>query len=500
MSIARLPTPPPPPLTTSSTTTALTQTLQLHENQRFWIGQGFTGTLLPNDRGRFSLTDGSQSWKSAQEAADNVLGLGWQWVEEDNDETANQKEYAGFGVSLLLESSDGWMYARDFSPSAVRDAQTRRKAWHWVRFRTLERKAVWTGAFDNDNNAVNAVHCDSKVVTSLAQILLEVLVYTVIVQDGIKQVSKGASEEKAQFKQATVLRIKSNLILHLLHFPKARNAEHEQPVDAFLQMERLTESLTNYAESERRTGLQSVFAAVPPYAKRFSDIPDFTKLCHTVSETHFGLGERFRIAMWMIQTNLDPNGQQMQCHGRDGCTNKDTCIYVWLPCPNAGCDQVMSRLYLESHIQEECNFQIVQCKDCGDALLRHELEGHLAFACPHRNATCPFARLGCLAVLTAQDIPDHVQDSASAHLLLSLQRMVQYEAQFRQLRDRIESLELAHVNVQNTNQTQQKQAAQNIAALERTVAALQKRVNAVERQGHRGLQQLKTQLEKSHVK
>ena len=43
----------------------LEEKVEIHENERSWIGGGFSKSgLLPNDRGRYSTPDGTLSWKT----------------------------------------------------------------------------------------------------------------------------------------------------------------------------------------------------------------------------------------------------------------------------------------------------------------------------------------------------------------------------------------------------------------------------------------------------
>ena len=50
------------------------RTIEIYENQRMWIGSGFSKQgLLPGERGPYSTKDGSLSWKTMPDAALSLL-------------------------------------------------------------------------------------------------------------------------------------------------------------------------------------------------------------------------------------------------------------------------------------------------------------------------------------------------------------------------------------------------------------------------------------------
>ena len=98
--------------------------VEIDENERYWVGGGFGRRgLLPNERGAFTTTDGSMSWKTTAEASEDLvlLGRGWKYVGDQ------------------FTPATKWMYASDFRPESIKNAKPDRGMMHWVRFRRLYR-------------------------------------------------------------------------------------------------------------------------------------------------------------------------------------------------------------------------------------------------------------------------------------------------------------------------------------------------------------------------
>ena len=498
----------------------LTQSIQLHENQRCWIGRGFSDTLLPNDRGKYSTLDGSQSWKSLEEAANAVLGPTWKWKQADSTSDNEWHEY-------------DWYYARDFTVQAVGNAKPNKRnpALHWVRYRTIQRSAVFVPEvfktnMDNttnngcDDNEVEAEplakgcqNCDSKAVKSLAQNLLEVLAYVALIQSGGPRVMTATTAPSSNsytdsLDDSTLLRIKADLAQFLIYQSTTNISQDdvttaEAQQDSFCQLQKLHQSLSVFANNQiakYKAGniLRSVtLKSTPSFEKRQELLPDpqFHHVCQSISERCFSQGERASIAFCIIK-HLDKAYCQMQCHSMMGCNN-DKCDYTWVQCPNEGCFEIMSRVYIGSHVECNCVFRRVTC-DCGDEFAKHQQLQHLKEVCPLREAPCPFAHLGCTAVLKAKEIPPHVEKETGSHLLLALQRMKEYEIQFRRLHDRIDTLQSQQKSTSGFIQSQNRNHQTQQQRVDRQLAVLQKQLRTLETSTSKNIRQLKDQ--RSHAK
>ena len=138
----------------------LTRTIIIYENERLWIGRGFSKSgLFPTERGPYSTDDGSMSWKTLREGClallrcDGVksgmrgeqgaakLQRGWSYHESGGDAGDRNKdddyecrkegvmntheiEYCGFVPCTEAEDGptdeEGWTYYVDFSPQSLR--------------------------------------------------------------------------------------------------------------------------------------------------------------------------------------------------------------------------------------------------------------------------------------------------------------------------------------------------------------------------------------------
>lgn len=136
----------------------LTRFVTIYQNERLWIGRGFSSKgLFPTERGPFSTEDGSCSWKTLREASLALLRgdvskqprgstesgkkfqRGWSYHQHGGDGSDKSKDdefelrngetnseeidYSGFvpctGVEDGPTDEDGWSYYVDFSPQSL---------------------------------------------------------------------------------------------------------------------------------------------------------------------------------------------------------------------------------------------------------------------------------------------------------------------------------------------------------------------------------------------
>lgn len=146
---------------TPSSQQPLTRSIVIYQNERLWIGRGFSKKgLFPTERGPFSTEDGSCSWKTLREGClallrDDVLKQGrtnttaersvkfrrgWSYhkhgsgekgksmndefeCRKGDDSTEEDPEYCGFipctGAEDGPTDEEGWSYHADFSPQSL---------------------------------------------------------------------------------------------------------------------------------------------------------------------------------------------------------------------------------------------------------------------------------------------------------------------------------------------------------------------------------------------
>lgn len=533
------------------TSKKLTRTVTIHENQRCWIGRGFSsGGLLPNDRGPYAFADGSQSWKTRVEAEDELLGIGWKYrssaaaaaaairmdassspscktkstdAKHENSRQPSQDQaenypaasartdHGAHHASGILDQgddhdhdddeSDGWYYARDFTMSAIRDAKRIRGPLHWVRFRK------WTTPimeFDPDvfcHPREIYLQCDhygdSQAVQELAKLLLEALTYMCLIHENGSINNQSNNHKQApMLKEANIQRRKIDLLVFLIHY-QSNHVDTTEP-DAFRELQHLHHDIQNFADQEQKNvGLvSSLFSSsFPSFSNRTTEIKGFQEIyCAYVNAGQFfNESERYAIASLLIK-KLDTHFQ-LHCSKID-CG--DACDYQWVPCPNQDCPAMMSRMYLSAH-EQECPFQPITC-ECGDTFPRMKQATHLTDVCPLRDATCPFARIGCSKIVPARDIPSHIDKDTSTHLLLAFHRMMEYEATIRMIHERVNELEKENRELKKIILTEKTVADRTYKQVDQKLTSLKTRVDGVEKIHQKEFKRIRDQQRDLEVK
>ena len=128
------------------------------------------------------------------------------------------------------------------------------------------------------------------------------------------------------------------------------------------------------------------------------------------------------------------------------------CGYAWVPCNNHECEEIMKRMYLQTHLQEKCQYRPYTCEYCGheDTYIGITAveEGHYSecleypLDCPNRcgvtgirrrampdhHSSCPleplnclFKDAGCTEKIARKDMEDHMTANQQKHILLTFQ-------------------------------------------------------------------------------
>jgi exonuclease VII small subunit len=488
----------------------LSKTIYLHENQRCWIGRGFSaGGLLPNDRGPYSLRDGSKCWKTLDDALRDLLGVGWTTEitqNQNKNEESNDEGQNGFVVAKSEQadsSADGWWYARDCTPQAIHDAQTtRRGAFHWIRLRALERQVAWDPSqICTEEISSKCDHGDSKAIKELAQQLLEVIAYLAIVRDSNGQQSSDALSYE-YLKEGTILHTKNELFAELRQYKPKEEDGYANLQALHSHVKQFTDEQAHSERSGLGNGLRAVLKGasyIAPFDQRHSEIPHFTKACQQVAKLFLPEAESIALATLIVK-KMDGHFQLHCNHHHCG----DTCHFHWEQCPNEGCPAVLSRLYLSSHDEQECQYKIISCEEnCGESFPRHARAKHLAELCPLREANCPFGRIGCSTIVKAKDIPDHVDADTGSHLLLALHRMMEYEDMIRKLVSKQNQLEQENAALKQAMQKNRDFSFERIKAMDEKIATAQKQVDAVDKAQQKESKRIQSrlhQVERSHAK
>ena len=425
--------------------------VEVDENERRWIAKGFgKGGLLPNDRGSFTTSDGSLSWASLKEASEDLLllGRGWNYLPEDF--TTTNKE----------EPDQCWMYATDFRAESVNHAKPNRGVLHWVRFRRLNRVKVFNPEEFVQNDIYDKCdHCDSTATDTLSKQMVDVLTYCTLLHN-TKHVTAAIS---LPLKKAIVdLAIGQEI------------PDKESEGDAFYQLDLLRKKLDNFVEKERsQTAMSRLISGVNFSFYGRVGRKEFDDRFREVSASYLPKEERDAIA-GLIVRKLDPH-YQVHCD-KQNCG--ESCQFARIDCPNEGCPTNLSKIYLEAH-DSSCQYRIVKC-DCGATFPRHERAHHLSAVCTYRDVQCPLYNVGCIQVIKACNMQQHMEQSTNAHLLLAVNTLLEDKETIKGMQSKIESLEHENKELKNSLEKHEKTSSKEISNVVATIAKTVKALGQLE--------------------
>lgn len=183
----------------------ISRIIELYENERYIVGVGFsTKNLLPSDRNRFSLKDGTSSFATLEDAEKGLISHGWIWETkvnelsefEENEEQKLNKEWTFIDIDKEKEkennviTSDFWVYAIDFrsiddsySNTKLLTSFVRRRALirnqSFILPLLLQKELCFLRNIENNNREENekfsiilCENCDTKKISHLSNILL----------------------------------------------------------------------------------------------------------------------------------------------------------------------------------------------------------------------------------------------------------------------------------------------------------------------------------------
>ena len=81
---------------------------------------------------------------------------------------------------------------------------------------------------------------------------------------------------------------------------------------------------------------------------------------------------------------------------------------------------MIKRKLMESHINDECPMQKLQCEDCQNSVLRRDMNRHKTELCPQRLCECPFSKYGCDEQIKFKDLDTHLAQKEIYHLKLQV--------------------------------------------------------------------------------
>lgn len=441
--------------------------VEIDENERYWVGGGFGKRgLLPNDRSPFSSSDGTMSWKTVEQASEDLVLLGRGWKYQEGSE---------------FESIAGqWMYAADFRNESIKNAKPDRGMSSFVRFRRLFRTKVFNpDEFIPRSISEKCNQVDSSATLSLSDLMLEVLAYCSLLHS------------PSHHTQAVALPLKERIINVGISqdYPPANSAP--DVLDAVYQLGLLKKKFETFVEEERAHTIMNRLLASVEFTfdqrqgrKAFGDRKSLVA-------GDFPEREREAIATLIIK-KLDT---QFQLHcDRPECG--ENCRFYRVPCPNEGCTVTVSRMYLSRH-DRECPLKIIQC-ECGDEFQRRQSAVHKEQACKMRMVDCPFKDIGCIKQIKAMELKNHVVDDAPAHLLLAVNRMTEHQDVIRKLHDRVEALEKENELLKESAEKDKKESKAEIIKLQHQATKMSKELTNLEKTCKREFSRKHTLKDSTH--
>eukprot|EP00977_Amphora_coffeiformis_P019499 scaffold7303_cov153-Amphora_coffeaeformis.AAC.10 len=440
----------------SNNSSILEHSIDIYENERRWIGGGFSKKgLLPNDRRAYSTIDGSASWKTLEEAQEALLLPGSVYLENS--------------TFTLSEEEPLWNYTRDFSSGAIAHKTIKQGALHWVRFRRLVRpkRLDPKSLFPHHANTIQQVvskceHADSQAIQQLATTLVEVVAYLSLLSSP-HQLTDAAMLE-AKRKVYELLRDDSTLPY------RTENNTSTSSSSSHARLEHLRKALVDLANKERNKP-KHVLSRIDFFANRHQDV-SFRERCRDLVAGHFP--ERSTLTGWLIRL-LDDGIFDMHCN-QTNCGN--VCPFFHVSCPNEGCSLTLSQKHVPEHDQV-CAFKLLPCP-CGDSIRRRDVARHRQDVCPLRDTSCPFFKVGCPKVCQAHELPDHVETDVGGHLLLMLNRMMEQQNVIRDLNGKVISLQEENLQLKRTLTADREASEKESKNFQTKVTELVKKVSNLE--------------------
>ncbi len=454
----------------------LERPIEIYENERLWIGRGFSKAgLLITERGQYSTQDGSLSWKTVREASlallrgdveasvaaangkkKQVAHRGWSFHEDGNGQSKSSEQEDDYECSSTLNNNgdnnycgfvpckgaedgptdeDGWQYFPDFKEQSLLHPSRTRGLLDFVRRRKLRRHCYFRPDHFLPREVYNKCDfCDSKAVQALSDAMLDALSLASLFAHG------PTNPEKVT--DAQVIPLKSKLIDTLqigMNFEKGT-----------VDIDTIKERLCTFAE--KCVGKPGpIMHLLNPDVDQ--NIMAIQPLRRKVIARYFTNEERTSLARLLIK-DIDRDAYQLHCsnetcassiHASSNHGSKEedliTCPFQLVHCPHYKCNAQISKKYMKDH-DDECGYKLLPCPSgCGMEVARNDMHVHVTTRCNLRQAECPLSIVGCTAIVQAADVTKHLNQHADTHFMLLSTRMIEYQKLFKQFDTKIKMLE-----------------------------------------------------------
>lgn len=206
-----------------------------------------------------------------------------------------------------------------------------------------------------------------------------------------------------------------------------------------------------------------------------------------ISNKYFPNEERVAYAKLLVK-DVDRYAFQLHCN-KDSCdasknggadSELSNCEFRLSSCPNPNCTDIFSIKY-QSYHDEECGFKVMACTSgCGMEVPRNEMSIHVRDKCTLRAAECPLACLGCTAIVQAQDISRHLNESSDQHFMFVANRMMECQATIKTLNSKVQVLEEKNAQLERELQGRSASSKKDADTLSNEVKKLNKKLGTLE--------------------
>lgn len=401
--------------------------IELFENERYGVAGWSANSLLLTDRSNISNRDGSISFQNLEEANKELLSIGYEWIEDSNWTKDN---------TLANTDEDNWTYHTDFTSMIdLHIGSNTKSLMHFVRRRRLIRYQRYNSNLIYHKELKTCDYCDYEELEQLSNILFDILV-----------------DSSLKYHPRFISLIKMNHLKSICI--ESLFANHPIPSSWKYSHEKIVNIILDELQANHKRGLWTIAStaiAINPQ----TDIVFLQKRKLDIQQ-YFPEWERHEIAKCILQKydllyeyhcNI-PNCSITLMN------EKKYCCFITETCPNKQCNTKYSTKYATRH-DSICLYKVISCtRQCGDDILRKDLNQHLDVSCKLRPVTCSFHELGCSTTCEYRHLSQHMEDYMQSHLLLTLSRIeeqqkviISLHRLLNETRNDIHSLDSKHVAI-----------------------------------------------------
>jgi len=138
-------------------------------------------------------------------------------------------------------------------------------------------------------------------------------------------------------------------------------------------------------------------------------------------------------------TVLCPNSELCGFIARNALSlhERELCLFREVHCHS--CDANLPLTQLQIHLEQECDGVVVQCpNNCSlEGVPRAYLARHLLDHCPNTDVPCPFSNHGCDHVMKRSEMESHLVNDVSKHLLAVTSLVEVQQREIAQLKEQL---------------------------------------------------------------